>query len=99
MGLQACHTNHRQVNLRNHTRAKALRNLVAIQGRSSPVTDLSTSDLETLRRDGEFVLYRGRIERDESRFLLLEPTSDPPTLRSLGCLEHEYALRGELDAS
>jgi hypothetical protein len=73
--------------------------LLSIQGRSSPVTDLSTSDLETLRRDGEFVLYRGRIESDEARFLLLEPMSDPPTLRSLGRLEHEYALRGELDAS
>src|SRR6516162_163998 len=99
MCLRACHTNHRQVNLRNHTRAKALRNLVAIQGRSPPVADLSTSDIETIRRDGEFVLYRGPIESDESRFLLLEPAPGAPTLRSLGRLEHEYALRGELDAS
>jgi PAS domain S-box-containing protein len=63
------------------------------------VTDLFTSDLETLKGDGEFVLYRDPIEREGSRFLLLEPASDAPNLRTLGRLEHEYALRGELDAS
>jgi serine/threonine protein kinase len=63
------------------------------------VPDLSTSDLETLRSDGEFVLYRSPIESDESRFLLVQPVSDPPTLRSQERLEHEYSLRGELDAS
>ena len=61
------------------------------------MTELSTSALETLRRDGEFVLYRSRIESDKSCFLLLESVSAPPPLRSLKRLEHEYSLSGELD--
>ena len=61
--------------------------------------ELSEYTLETLRKDGEFILYRSLIESDKSRFLLVEPASDPPALRSLERLEHEYSLRGELDAS
>jgi serine/threonine protein kinase len=61
------------------------------------VTELSTSTLEPLRRDGEFVLYRSRIESHKSRFLLVESVTDPPSLCSLKRLEHEYSLSGELD--
>jgi len=67
------------------------------QARAPVVTELSTSALETLRRDGELVLYRSRIESHKSRFLLVESVTDPPSPCSLKRLEHEYSLSGELD--
>jgi hypothetical protein len=62
------------------------------------VIELSTSALETLRRDGELVLYRSRMESHKPRFLLVESATDPPSLCSLKRLEHEYSLSGELDS-
>src|SRR5215510_15100542 len=66
--------------------------------RTSTGSELSTSTLETLRRDGELVLYRSQTESKESRFLVVESVSVPPSLASLKRLEHEYSLSGGLDA-
>ena len=68
------------------------------QRRAAVVTEFLTSARETLRRDGELVLYRSRTESEKSRFLLVESGSAPPSLPSLKRLEHEYSLSSELDA-
>ena len=47
-------------------------------------------------REGELTLYRGSGERLTS-ILLLAPVAEQPRLESLKRLEHEYALRAELD--
>ena len=60
-------------------------------------TDLSTYALEPLRKDAEFVLYRGGRDADPSRILVVAPASEQPAQRTLKRLEHEYALRTELD--
>src|SRR5215475_10533973 len=72
--------------------------LKAIQARAPVVTELLTSASETLRRDGELVLYRSRVESGETHFLLVESVLPSPSLASLKRLEHEYSLRDELDA-
>jgi PAS domain S-box-containing protein len=59
--------------------------------------ELSTYSFETLRDDGEFVLYRGR--RDGDGLLLVEPASKHPSVASLEQLNHEYSLKEELDPS
>ena len=53
--------------------------------------------LEIVRRDAEFVLYRGQRGGVSAPMLVLAPASDQPESRSLQRLEHEYALRDELD--
>ena len=53
---------------------------------------------ETLREDGEFVLYRGQREGDLSAILVVAPVSEHPVPGILERLEHEYALRDELDS-
>ena len=69
------------------------------QRKAAVVNEFLTSARETLRRDGELVLYRSRTESEKSRFLLVESGSAPPSLPSLKRLEHEYSLSGELDAN
>ena len=61
------------------------------------MTELSTSALEPLRKDAEFVLYRGRRDAGPSHILVVAPASEQPARRTLKRLEHEYALRTELD--
>ena len=53
------------------------------------------------RKDEEFVLFRGkRSNQAGSPFvLLLAPGSTRPALETLKKLEHEYALRDELDST
>ena len=58
--------------------------------------ELSTYVFESLRQDGELVLYRGRSQDDGSRLLQVEPVSERPSVRSLEQLEHEYSIREEL---
>src|SRR3984885_15799406 len=58
-------------------------------------------ELEAIRRDEEFVLYRGE-HPDQSgspSVLLLAPASMQPALGSIKKIEHEYSLRDELDSS
>jgi hypothetical protein len=63
--------------------------------------EVSQYVLEALRRDEEFVLYRGE-HSDQSgspSVLLLAPASMQPALGSIKKIEHEYSLRDELDSS
>src|SRR5262245_895400 len=63
--------------------------------------ELSEYRLETLRTDGEFILYRGqhrsRIDAVLHPVLVLAPVSERPALASLRRMEHEYAFQAELD--
>jgi predicted ATPase/signal transduction histidine kinase/GAF domain-containing protein/CheY-like chemotaxis protein len=56
---------------------------------------------QTLREDGEFVLYRGRsrnsINAAPQPTLVVVPLREHTAPRSLRRLEHEYSLRAELD--
>ena len=57
---------------------------------------LSRYMLETVRKDDEFVLYRGRTEPELATILVAEPVSEYPTPATIRKLEHEYSLRNEL---
>jgi PAS domain S-box-containing protein len=59
------------------------------------------SHLELLRKDEEFVLYRGRHSNQPGSqpVLLLSPASIRPPLETLKKIEHEYSLRDELDSA
>src|SRR5215831_14696598 len=63
--------------------------------------ELSEYLLETLRQDGELILYRGRHRRpgeaDPPTILLVTPLAERPAPASLRRMEQEYALRAELD--
>ena len=59
--------------------------------------ELSRYAFEALRKDEEFILYRGRRQGDASQILVLSPVAEYPTPESLKRLEHEYSLREELD--
>jgi PAS domain S-box-containing protein len=61
------------------------------------VLDLTRNVFESLRRDEEFVLYRGRNIDDASQILLLAPATATPSPIILRRLENEYSLRAELD--
>ena len=60
--------------------------------------ELSRYVFETLREDEEFVLERGQGDRDLSAILVVAPVSEHPVPGILERLEHEYALRAELDS-
>jgi PAS domain S-box-containing protein len=65
------------------------------------IADLSQYVLEVLRRDEEFVLYRG-VHPNHSglpSILLLAPASMPPVLETSKKIEHEYSLKDELDSA
>jgi predicted ATPase/serine/threonine protein kinase/signal transduction histidine kinase len=70
-----------------------------------PRFDLSPYVFEELRKDEEFIFYRGRKQDDSaqaalasrSRVLALAPTKEEPGPQSLKRLEHEYSLKEELD--
>ena len=59
--------------------------------------DLSGYLFEALRKDEEFILYRGQSKDIGSQVLVLSPAVQRSTPESLKRLEHEYSLRGELD--
>jgi len=61
------------------------------------VLDLTRNVFETLRRDEEFVLYRGRNIDDASQILLLSPATVSPGPIILRRLENEHSLKEELD--
>jgi predicted ATPase/signal transduction histidine kinase len=60
--------------------------------------ELSGYVFETLREDEEVALYRGQKDRDLSPILMAAPVSEHPIPGILKRLEHEYALRDELDS-
>src|SRR6202521_526012 len=59
--------------------------------------ELSRYVLEALRRDEEFILYRGRSQDDPSQVLVLSPVAEYLRPESLKRLEHAYSLKEELD--
>ena len=59
--------------------------------------DLSRYVFEALRKDEEFILYRGRSEDAPLKVLVLSPVVEYPTPESLKRLEHAYSLREELN--
>jgi PAS domain S-box-containing protein len=61
------------------------------------VLELSRYVFEVLRKDEEFILYRGRGDADVSRILVLSPAVQRPPPESLKWLEHEYSLKEGLD--
>src|SRR6516162_7156396 len=63
--------------------------------------DLAKYVLEPLRKDEEFVLYRGEPSKQAGSLsvLLLAPASTRPALETLKKIGHEYSLRHELDSA
>ena len=63
--------------------------------------ELSELKLETLRQDGEFILYRGRHRRQTDAtpppILVLTPVMEHPAPGCLRRMEHEFSLKAELD--
>ena len=63
--------------------------------------ELSEYTFETLRRDAEFILYRGHRGRQTdagpSSILAMTPVLEHPALASLRRMEHEYSFKAELD--
>ena len=59
---------------------------------------LSRYMLETVRKDDEFVLYRGKSDPDSATILVVEPVSEYPAPATIRKLEHAYSLRNELQA-
>src|SRR5258708_8986796 len=58
--------------------------------------DLAQYTLQQVRRDAEFVLSRGRAGSRPS-ILVRAPLADQPSPATLRKMQHEYALRSELD--
>ena len=58
-------------------------------------------NLETLRKDGEFILYRGRPRRQSDAtpptILVLTPAMEHPAPGCLRRMEHEFSFKAELD--
>ena len=59
--------------------------------------DLSRYVFEALRKDEEFILYRGRSDDAPVKVLVLSPVVEYPTPESLKRLEDAYSVREELD--
>src|SRR5258708_4494122 len=87
--------------LRSSTRTKRV-SMAPVMGDDpfrlkTAMTEISSYTLESLRKDAEFVLYRGQREVEPSRILVIAPLSKQPAQGTLKRLEHEYALRVRLD--
>jgi len=61
------------------------------------VIELLRYAFEPLRKDEDFILYRGRSNEDGSQVLVLAPLAESPAPEILKWLEHAYSLREELD--
>jgi PAS domain S-box-containing protein len=64
--------------------------------------DLSSDRLETILEDGEFVVYRSNDPTDPTSLrsvLVVMPRSEHPRPQAVRMLEHEHALRDELDSA
>ena len=63
--------------------------------------ELSQYRLETLRQDGEFILYRGLrqtgAETSPPSILALSPVMERPAPAIIKKIEHEFSLKDELD--
>jgi serine/threonine protein kinase len=63
------------------------------------VIELSQYVFEALRKDEDFILYRGQSNHDGSRVLVLSPVSEYPAREILKSQDQAYSLRQELDPS
>ena len=65
------------------------------------LVDLSPYQLETLRQDGEFILYRGLRQADDETsplsILALSPLMERPAPTTIKKIEHEFSLKDEID--
>ena len=61
--------------------------------------ELSRYVFEALRKDEDFILYRGRSKDDGPPVLVLSPVAEYPAPEILKWLEHAYSLREELDST
>jgi PAS domain S-box-containing protein len=61
------------------------------------VIELSTRTFEVLRRDEDFILYRGRSQGEGSRILVLSPVAEHPTPECLKKMEHECSFKEALE--
>ena len=59
--------------------------------------DLSGYVFETLRRDAEFVLYRGTRDDGLAPLLVMAPALERPSTATVERLKHAYGMRAELD--
>ena len=63
--------------------------------------DLSNYRLETLHRDGEFILHRAlrttKVETSPSSILALLPVMEHPAPATIKKIEREFSLKDELD--
>src|SRR5262245_30371122 len=63
--------------------------------------DLSQYPLETLRQDGEFILYRclrhNEAETTSPSVLALSPVMERPAPETIKKIEHEFSLKDQLD--
>src|SRR5262245_21527478 len=63
--------------------------------------DLSRYRLETLRQDGEFILYRclhqNETETNPPSVLALSPSMERPAPATIKKIEHEFSFKDELD--
>jgi len=63
--------------------------------------DLSQYRLETLRQDGEFILYRGlrqtKAETSPPSILAESPVMERPAPATIKKIEHEFSLKDELN--
>ena len=63
--------------------------------------NLSQYRLETLRQDGEFILYRGlrqnMAEAGPPSILALSPVMERPAPSTIKKIEHEFSLKDELN--
>ena len=78
------------------TRGTELTGIVQPEG---IVLELSRYVFEPLRKDEDFILYRGRSKDDGSLVLVLAPLTEYPAPEILKWLEHAYSLREELDST
>jgi serine/threonine protein kinase len=62
------------------------------------VIELSRYSFDVLRKDKEFILYRGRRKEYGSQVLALATATEYPAAAVLKRLQHECSLREELDA-
>jgi PAS domain S-box-containing protein len=61
------------------------------------VIELSTRAFEVLRKDEDFILYRGRSQGEGSRILVLSPVAEHPTPECLKRMEHECSFKEALE--
>src|SRR5215472_4265348 len=85
---------------KRETSARGLRLCSEASCDMKDIPELSEYAFESLRRDGEFILYRGVARQPQAPpLLLLTPVLPCPSLETLKKLQHEYSLRNELDAT